>query len=148
MLVAGIVCLMLFPRLYRLGEDFFVSSGFALLGVPFAYTAVVVATYCIGRGLHGLHVLNCFTLLIVYGAAAAGLAYLMTWWMASSETIDVLRTFVIWLVPGLVAAASAAFIWWRVVTRVVPGAPPEDEVRVRMRRRQRKGFFRRLANKW
>ena len=148
LLVAAAIFVMLFPRFHRLGDTFLVGSGLALLGVPFAYTAVVVATYGIGRALYDLRLLSLLKLIAVYSVLAVALAWLMTWWLATGETVDIMRSFAVFVVAGLIAASSTAFIWWRVVCRVAPDALVDDDVPRRVRRRQRKGFFRRLANKW
>jgi len=146
MFVAAAVYVMLFPTFYRLGDIFLLGSGLVLLGVPFVYTAVVVATYCIGRGLYEVRILTRTTLITVYGLLAAGGAWLLTWWTAAGETVDVARSFALFLVLGLVAASSTAFIWWRVISHIPHGMIIDDEPR--MRRRRRKSFFQRLASKW
>jgi hypothetical protein len=147
MLVACAVWVVLFPGFHQLGEVVLQAGGLALIGVPFAYTAVVVATYCVGRGLYELRVLNRNTLIIVYGVLAIAGAMFMTWLMAAGDTIDIARSLALFLVLGLVCSGSAAFVWWRGVTKGVSEAAVEEEPRVRVRRRQRKSFFRRLANK-
>jgi hypothetical protein len=145
--VVCLVLVMVFPKFHRLGDIFLLGSGLALIGVPFVYTAAVVATYGIGRGLFELQVLNRITLTVVYGVLAVAGAWLLTWWSAAGDTDNVARNFAAFLALGAVTAGSTAFIWWRVVSRVVPGAL-DDEPHIRMRRRQRKSFFQRLANKW
>ena len=146
LVVCGIV-VMLFPKLHRLGDLALIGSGLWLVGVPFAYTAVVVATYGIGRSLYGLHMLTRTTLLAVYGLLAVMGAWFTTWWISADETFDVLRSFALLLVLAFVAAGSTALLWWRAVSRVIPGAV-EDDPHLRVRRRQRRSFFRRLASKW
>jgi hypothetical protein len=149
MLVAGAVWVVLFPGFHELGQMVLIGGGLTLIGVPFAYTGVVVATYGIGRGLYELRVLNRTTLISVYCALAVAGAVFMTWLTAAGETVDIARSFALFLVVGLVSAGSAAFVWWRVASRGTPGAPAEEELRerVRVRRRKRKSFFRRLASK-
>jgi hypothetical protein len=129
------------------GEVVVRAGELILLGVPFAYTAVVVATYGIGRGLYELRVLTRTTLAIAYGVLVVVGAASITWWMAAGETIDGARSFALLLALGLVAAGSAAVVWWRVASRGVTAADLEEEPQVRSRRRQRKSLFRRLANK-
>src|SRR5215471_1557210 len=105
-LVVAAILVVLFPRFQNLGDIFLLGSGLVLLGVPFAYTAVVVVTYCIGRGLYEIRILTRTTLITVYGLLAAGGAWLLTWWTAAGETVDVARSFALFLVLGLVAASS------------------------------------------
>jgi hypothetical protein len=146
MLVLCAAVVVLFPGL--VGQVVLKAGELILLGVPFAYTAVVVGTYCIGRGLYEMKMLSRTTLAIAYGGLAVSGAVFMTWWIAG-ETIDVARSFALLLALALAAAGSAAVVWWRMASRGVTAADLEDEPEVRMRRRQRqrKGFFRRLANK-
>jgi hypothetical protein len=146
MLVLFAVAVVLFPSM--LGEVVLKAGELILLGVPFVYTAVVVGTYCIGRALYALKVLTRITLAAAYGVLVVAAAAFMTWWMAVGETIDIASSFAMFLVFGLVAAGSAAVIWWRKASRGVTAADLEaDEPHTRVRRRQRKGFLRRLANK-
>ena len=83
----------------------------------------------------------------MYGLLAVTGAWFTTWWVSTNETFDVLRSFALLLVLGFVAAGSTALVWWRVVSRVIPGAV-EDDPHLRVRRRQRRSFLRRLASKW
>lgn len=145
MLVLCAVVVVLFPSV--LGEVVLKAGELILLGVPFAYTAVVVATYGIGRGLYEMKVLGRTTLAVSYTGLAILAAAFMTWWIAAGETIDIARSFALFLVLALAAAGSAAVVWWRMASRGVTAADLDDEPELRVRRRQRKGFFRRLASK-
>ena len=145
LLVLCAAATVLFPGV--MGEVVLRAGELILLGVPFAYTAVVVATYGIGRGLYELRVLTRTTLAIAYGVLVVVGAASITWWMAAGETIDGARSFALLLAVGLVAAGGAAVVWWRVASHGLTAEDLEEEPRVRTRRRQRKGFFRRLANK-
>lgn len=145
MLVLCAAAVVLFPS--TMGEVVLKAGELILLGVPVAYTAVVVATYGIGRGLYELRLLTRTALAISYIVLVVSAAAFMTWGMAAGETIDVARSFALFLALGLVAAGSAAVVWWRVASRGVTAADLDDEPDIRMRRRQRKSFFRRLANK-
>ena len=145
MLVLFAAAVVLFPSL--LGEVVVRAGELILLGVPFVYTAVVVGTYGISRALYGLKALTHITLAAVYGALALAAAAVMTWWMAAGETIDIARSFALFLVFGLVAAGSAGVVWWRMASRVTAADLEVEEPQTRVRRRQRKGFFRRLAGR-
>jgi hypothetical protein len=146
MLVLFAAAVVLFPSM--LGQVVVWAGELILLGVPFVYTAVVVGTYSISRALYELKVLTRITLAAVYGVLVLAAAALVTWWMAAGETIDIARSFAMFLVLGLVAASSAAVVWWRMASRVDSAADLEvDEPQARVRRRQRKGFFRRLASR-
>jgi hypothetical protein len=151
MLVALAAWVVLFPSLHGLGEVAYRASGLALISVPFAYTAIVVAIYGISRGLYELRVLSRPALIGVYSAAAVVVAVLMTWWFAAGSALDIARSFALFLTLSLIASGSAAFVWWRVASRGVldPGAPVDGPVvpRVRVRQRKRKSLIRRLANK-
>jgi hypothetical protein len=151
MLVAVAVWVVLFPNLHGLGEAVQRASGMALISVPFAYTAIVVVTYGVSRGLYELRVLSRSVLIGVYGAAAVVVAVLMTWWFAAGNFLDIASSFALFLTLSLIASGSAAFVWWRVASRGVPdpSAPAEGSVvpRIRIRQRKRKSLFRRLANK-
>ena len=151
MLVACAVWLVVFPDLHGLGEMVHLAGGLALIGVPFAYTAIVVATYGIARTLYELRVLSRSALIAVYGVLAVLAAGFVTWWLAVGTALDIARSFALFLTLSLIAAGSAVFVWWRVASRGVPepGAAGEDpgEPRIRVRRRMRKSLFRRLANK-
>ena len=92
--------------------------------MPFAYTAVVVVTYGIGRGLYGFHVLTRTTLLAVYGLLAVMGAWLTTWWISTDETFDVLRSFALLLVAGTRRGGQHG-------ARLVAGRGPRDSRRRR-----------------
>jgi hypothetical protein len=145
MLVLCAAVVVLFPSI--LGQVVLKAGELILLGVPFAYTAVVVATYGIGRGLYELKVLTRTSVAVAYCVLAILAAAFMTWWMAAGEPIDIVRSFALFLVLGLVGAGSAAVVWWRMASRGVTAADLDDEPPARVRRRQRKSFLRRLANK-
>ena len=146
LLVLFAAAVVMFPSL--LGAVVVRAGELILLGVPFVYTAVVVGTYSISRALYGLKVLTRITLAAVYGVLALAAAAVMTWWMAAGETIDIARSFALFLVFGLVAAGSAGVVWWQMASRGVTAADLEiEEPQTRVRRRQRKGFFRRLASR-
>src|SRR5262245_44615345 len=81
----------LFPHFHELGELVSMGGGVALFGVPFVYTGVFVATYGIGRGLYELRRLNRFTVIVVYGVLTVVWAWVMTWWTAAGETVDIAR---------------------------------------------------------
>jgi hypothetical protein len=151
MLVAVAVWIILFPGMHDYGSIVRRAGGLALIGVPFGYTAVVVATYAIGRGLYELRVLSRVVLVAVYAVLAVLGAGALTWWLAAGDALDILHSFALFLALGLVAAGSTAFVWWRVASRegTEPGAPGSDqgETRVRVRRRKRKSFAQRLVNK-
>jgi hypothetical protein len=50
MLVASAIWVVLFPGFHELGQVVLRAGGLALIGVPFAYTAVVVVTYGVVAG--------------------------------------------------------------------------------------------------
>jgi hypothetical protein len=147
MLVASAIWVVLFPGFHELGQVVLRAGGLALIGVPFAYTAVVVATYGVGRALYELRMLNRTMLAATYGMLAILGAALATWWIAAGETIDIARSFALFLTLGLVAGGSAAFVWWRMASRGFTDMDLDDEPETHVRRRQRKSLFRRLANK-
>jgi len=151
MLVAGAVWVVLFPGTHGYGELVHRAGGLALIGVPFAYTAVVVATYGIARAMHALRVLSRFNMIAVYSALAVLTAIVMTLWFAAGTAMDLLHSFALFLALSLIASGSTAFVWWRVAARGAAGAQPPGadpgEARIRVRRRKRKSLVQRLANK-
>ncbi|MCC7487830.1 MAG: hypothetical protein IT529_22905 [Burkholderiales bacterium] len=148
MLVAGAVWLVLFPEVHKLGEMVYHAGSLALIGVPLAYTAIVVATYLIGRVLYELRVLSRIALIVVYSLLSIKSALFLTWFFAAGSIVDVARSFALFLALSLIAAGSAVFVWWRVASRATsePGGDPA-EYPVRVRRRARRSLFKRLLGR-
>jgi hypothetical protein len=118
------------------------AAGVALILVPFAYTAMVVASYLIGRALYHLHVLSRMVLLCAYGALSLLCAVLFSW---SSDLLGYatgasLPAFFIFLGSTLIGLGTAAVVWWRVASDV-PAPSVKEAARLerhRLRRERRR----------
>ena len=142
MLVLACVSVVLLPAVGPLSNLEPNAAGVALILVPFAYTAMVVASYLIGRALYHLHVLSRIVLLCAYGLLSLLCAVIFSW---SSEVVGFaagasLLAFFIFLGLSLVGLETAAVVWWRVASDVP--APSAKELarleRHRLRRERRR----------
>lgn len=152
LLLIAAVTLVFFPEVHRLGRLVARAGALALLLVPCAYTAGVVCSYGMGRILYELRWLSRRSFIATYCIAAVLVAALLTKLLAAGNILDITRSFALFLTLSLIAAGSAAFVWWRAASLGAPatGGAIEDELaemRSRPRRRMRRGSRRQLASR-
>jgi hypothetical protein len=137
LMVLTCVGLLLFPLTGEWAQAGTRAGQLGLILVPFAYTGLVVTTYCVARGLHAVRVLNRWTLPVAYvllAVAAAGIFSKISSVIGFSAGASV-TAFLIVFGLGLVALLAACWIWWRVASRP---SPLDIEAVRRAERRQRR----------
>jgi len=141
-LIVACVSIILIPAAGNLADVKPHAAGVALILVPFAYTAVVVVSYLIGRALYRLHVLSRIVLLFAYGALSVFCAILFSWLsdLLGYAAGASLPAFFIVLGMSLVGLGAAAVVWWRVASSMPAPSAKETarEERHRLRRERRR----------